>query len=75
MSNLKNNPDPCKQFACKLQTCLKDNVFQPSRCQEVIEELRQCCIKHRSIDSAVCDGINTTKPYDHMTVDYRKVLK
>ncbi|XP_025994516.1 cx9C motif-containing protein 4 isoform X2 [Solenopsis invicta] len=61
--------DPCKQIACKLQKCLKDNVYQPSRCQEVLEEIRQCCLKHSS-NSTVCDGINTSKPYEHNTVDY-----
>ncbi|XP_046751737.1 cx9C motif-containing protein 4 [Diprion similis] len=66
--------DPCKQFACKLQKCLKENVYQPARCEEVIEELRQCCIKH-STKSLVCDGIDTSKPYEHNTVDYRKTTK
>jgi len=50
-----------------------DNVFQPSRCQEVIEELRKCCLKHSSI-STVCDGINTSKPYKHNTVDYVSLI-
>lgn len=48
---------------------LADNVYQPSRCQEVLEELRKCCIKH-SANSTVCDGINTSKPYEHNTIDY-----
>ncbi|KAK0081099.1 hypothetical protein PV325_012794 [Microctonus aethiopoides] len=61
--------DPCKKYACQLQTCLRDNVYQPSRCEAVIEELRQCCIKH-SDRSLVCEGIDTTKPYEHKTVDY-----
>ncbi|XP_011345201.1 cx9C motif-containing protein 4 [Ooceraea biroi] len=74
MKNLKKDPDPCKEFACKLQKCLQDNVFQPSRCQGVIEELRQCCTK-RTTNSTVCDGINTTKPYNHNTVDYREAMK
>ena len=46
-----------------------DNVYQPSRCEEVLEEIRQCCIKHSAI-SVVCDGIDTSKPYEHNTVDY-----
>ncbi|XP_011693790.1 PREDICTED: cx9C motif-containing protein 4 [Wasmannia auropunctata] len=66
--------DPCKQLACKLQKCLKDNVYQPSRCQEVLEEIRKCCIKNSS-NSKVCDGIDTSKPYEHNTVDYRKVIR
>ncbi|XP_076620414.1 cx9C motif-containing protein 4 [Colletes latitarsis] len=62
--------DPCKKFACKLQQCLKDNVYQPSRCESVIEELRQCCILHKAT-STVCEGIDISKPYEHNTVDYK----
>ncbi|KYN38375.1 Mature T-cell proliferation 1 neighbor protein [Trachymyrmex septentrionalis] len=64
--------DPCKKIACKLQTCLQDNVFQPSRCQDVLEQIRKCCMKHS--DSAVCDGINILKPYEHNTVDYVSLI-
>ena len=46
-----------------------DNVYQPSRCEGVIEELRQCCVVHKEI-SLVCEGIDTSKKYDHKTVDY-----
>ncbi|XP_014206556.1 cx9C motif-containing protein 4 isoform X1 [Copidosoma floridanum] len=73
MSTVKS-ADPCKIFACKLQTCLKNNVYQPSKCEDVIEELRKCCIKHSSI-SLVCEGIDTSKPYEHNTVDYKETLK
>ncbi|XP_014474874.1 PREDICTED: cx9C motif-containing protein 4 [Dinoponera quadriceps] len=66
--------DPCKKFACKLQKCLNENIYQPSRCQEVIEELRICCRKY-SNQSTVCEGINITKPYEHKTIDFRKALK
>ncbi|XP_074102759.1 cx9C motif-containing protein 4 [Cotesia typhae] len=66
--------DPCKKYACKLQTCLKDNVYQPSRCETVIEELRQCCIKYFD-KSLVCEGIDISKPYEHKTVDYKSALK
>ncbi|XP_043476095.1 cx9C motif-containing protein 4 [Leptopilina heterotoma] len=66
--------DPCKKIACKLQTCLKENVYQPSRCEKIIEELRQCCMKHSS-HSLVCDGIDTNKPYEHNTVDYKTAIK
>ncbi|XP_015121774.1 uncharacterized protein LOC107044419 [Diachasma alloeum] len=64
-----NHTDVCKKFACKLQTCLKENMYQPARCEVVIEELRQCCIKY-SENSVVCDGIDVSKPYEHNTVDY-----
>lgn len=66
--------DPCKPFACKLQKCLQDNVYQPSRCESVIEEIRQCCIKHAA-ESISCSGIDTSKRYEHNTVDYRTALK
>ncbi|XP_012264256.2 cx9C motif-containing protein 4 [Athalia rosae] len=62
--------DPCKLFACKLQKCLKENVYQPARCQSVIEEIRQCCIIHAS-NSIVCSGIDTSQPYEHNTIDYQ----
>ncbi|KAF7996875.1 hypothetical protein HCN44_002521 [Aphidius gifuensis] len=65
--------DPCKKYACKLQTCLKDNVYQPSRCEKVIEELRQCCIINS--ESLVCEGIDKSKPYEHNTVDYNTTTK
>lgn len=71
---MSSGVDPCKVFACKLQTCLKNNIYQPSRCEGVIEELRQCCVKNSAI-SLVCEGIDTSKPYQHETVDYRKVKK
>ncbi|XP_011150355.1 cx9C motif-containing protein 4 isoform X1 [Harpegnathos saltator] len=66
--------DPCKQFACKLQKCLNDNIYQPSHCQSVIEELRICCKKHTR-DSLVCDGIDITRQYQHNTIDFRKALR
>ncbi|XP_015605674.1 cx9C motif-containing protein 4 [Cephus cinctus] len=66
--------DPCKPLACKLQKCLQDNVYQPSRCESVIEEIRQCCIKNSS-RSLVCDGIDTTKPYQHNTIDPATAIK
>ncbi|XP_014206557.1 cx9C motif-containing protein 4 isoform X2 [Copidosoma floridanum] len=65
MSTVKS-ADPCKIFAY--------NVYQPSKCEDVIEELRKCCIKHSSI-SLVCEGIDTSKPYEHNTVDYKETLK
>ncbi|XP_076177279.1 uncharacterized protein LOC143151740 isoform X3 [Ptiloglossa arizonensis] len=52
--------DPCKKFACKLQQCLN--------------EIRRCCIVHKSV-SKVCEGIDTSKKYEHKTVDYRTAQK
>jgi hypothetical protein len=46
-----------------------DNVYQPSKCEHIIEELRQCCIKNNA-DSVVCTGIDVSRPYEHSTVDY-----
>ncbi|XP_033214837.1 cx9C motif-containing protein 4 isoform X1 [Belonocnema kinseyi] len=67
--------DPCKQVACKLQQCLKENLYQPYHCGAILEDLRQCCIKHSSARFVVCQGIDTSKPYKHNTVDYRKATK
>ncbi|XP_076394219.1 uncharacterized protein LOC100881490 isoform X1 [Megachile rotundata] len=55
-------------------TFVIDNVYQPSRCESVIEEIRKCCMVHAAV-SIVCDGIDTSKPYEHNTVDYRKVQR
>ncbi|XP_034945476.1 cx9C motif-containing protein 4 [Chelonus insularis] len=69
-----NKTDPCKKYACQLQTCLKDNVYQPSRCTSVIENLRQCCRKHFE-HSLVCEGIDISQPYEHKTIDYKQAIK
>lgn len=69
------------EAACITYNCLyylfslffADNVYQPSRCGGVIEELRQCCIKNSAV-SLVCEGIDTSKPYEHNTVDYVSLL-
>lgn len=53
--------------------CILDNVFQPSRCQEVLDEIRKCCLKHSSV-STVCDGIDTSKRYEHNTIDYVSII-
>ncbi|XP_055692129.1 cx9C motif-containing protein 4 [Lutzomyia longipalpis] len=54
--------DPCKVNACKIQTCLKENNFQEDACLEVLEEMRQCCLKwHR--ESLCCSGIKLEKSY------------
>lgn len=52
--------DPCKQFACRIQTCLKENKFQEPSCQHAIEEMRECCRKWKE-KSYVCGGIDTSR--------------
>lgn len=37
--------DPCKKFACEWQYCLKKHDFREERCQNLIEQLRKCCIE------------------------------
>ncbi|KAK3912708.1 Cx9C motif-containing protein 4 [Frankliniella fusca] len=48
--------DPCKPFACAIQDCLKGHNFQESACEQVIENLRDCCRKWKD-KSLVCSGM------------------
>ncbi|KAG5672209.1 hypothetical protein PVAND_002353 [Polypedilum vanderplanki] len=59
----KKSFDPCKANACKIQTCLKENKYQEDNCLEVLEQMRQCCIKFKS-ESLCCEGIDITKTYN-----------
>jgi len=52
--------DPCKVNACKIQSCLSENKYQEDKCLEVLEDMRQCCIKWKSV-SLCCDGIDLEK--------------
>lgn len=52
---------------------ITENVYQPSRCENVLEDIRQCCMKHGA-HSIVCDGIDTSKPYEHNTIDYVSII-
>ncbi|GJP54216.1 hypothetical protein CLOM_g13314 [Closterium sp. NIES-68] len=35
----------CKPHACAIQSCLKKNEYQPSRCTSPIRRLHECCMK------------------------------
>lgn len=59
---MPRNKDPCKANACKIQACLQENHFQESACLEVLEEMRQCCLKWHEI-SLCCSGIKLEKSY------------
>lgn len=39
-----------------------ENKFIEERCYDVLEEMRQCCIKWKSV-SLCCEGIDINKPY------------
>ncbi|XP_037032446.1 cx9C motif-containing protein 4 [Bradysia coprophila] len=54
--------DPCKLNACKIQSCLTKNNYQESACLDVLEEMRQCCLKYHD-KSLCCSGIKLDKPY------------
>ncbi|XP_032596835.1 cx9C motif-containing protein 4 [Drosophila grimshawi] len=57
----KVSKDPCKLYACRIQSCLRENNYQEDRCTEVLEEMRICCLKwHKK--SLCCSGINLEEP-------------
>jgi hypothetical protein len=55
--------DPCKANACKIQACLKDNNYIEEKCLDVLEEMRQCCIKWKPV-SLCCEGIDIDKSHN-----------
>ncbi|XP_063072830.1 cx9C motif-containing protein 4 [Engraulis encrasicolus] len=48
--------DPCQRQACEIQKCLQANKYIESRCADVIEEMRKCCVIHTSEESVCCSG-------------------
>ncbi|XP_054736547.1 cx9C motif-containing protein 4 [Anastrepha obliqua] len=60
MSNTRK--DPCKKNACKIQACLSENNYQESKCLEVLEQMRLCCLKWHK-ESTCCSGINLERSY------------
>ncbi|BFG03647.1 cx9C motif-containing protein 4 [Drosophila madeirensis] len=54
--------DPCKANACRIQACLKENNYQENKCADVLEAMRQCCLKWHKV-SLCCSGIDLGKPY------------
>ncbi|KRF97477.1 cx9C motif-containing protein 4 [Drosophila tropicalis] len=54
--------DPCKVNACRIQKCLNENNYQEDKCVEVLEAMRQCCLKWHK-ESLCCSGIDLNKVY------------
>lgn len=40
-----------------------DNDYQEEACLEVLEDMRQCCLKFQQSNSLCCSGINLEKSY------------
>jgi hypothetical protein len=47
--------DPCKKFACAIQSCLEKNNYQEEKCKKQLENLLDCCRKNLE-NSFVCEG-------------------
>ncbi|XP_065078933.1 cx9C motif-containing protein 4 [Ochlerotatus camptorhynchus] len=54
--------DPCKSSACRIQTCLKEHKFDETKCYDVLEDMRQCCLKFHKV-SICCSGIKLERNY------------
>ncbi|XP_049294932.1 cx9C motif-containing protein 4 [Anopheles funestus] len=61
MSTSKSK-DPCKAAACKIQTCLREHSYDEVKCYDVIEDMRQCCLKWHKV-SLCCSGIQLDRDY------------
>ncbi|XP_006632717.1 cx9C motif-containing protein 4 [Lepisosteus oculatus] len=48
--------DPCQKQACEIQRCLQANKYIESKCEDVIEAMRQCCRFHAGEKSVCCSG-------------------
>lgn len=44
-------------------TFFLENQYQEDKCWEVLEEMRKCCIKWKSV-SLCCEGIDLDKTYN-----------
>lgn len=40
-----NKKDPCKKYACDLQFCLSRNNYNQDKCQDIINILKECCLR------------------------------
>ncbi|KAH8373746.1 hypothetical protein KR200_009182 [Drosophila serrata] len=54
--------DRCKPYACRIQDCLSKNNYQEDKCLDVLEDMRQCCLKWHKV-SVCCSGIDLEKSY------------
>uniref|UniRef100_A0A182MBU6 Cx9C motif-containing protein 4 n=1 Tax=Anopheles culicifacies TaxID=139723 RepID=A0A182MBU6_9DIPT len=61
MSKSKSK-DPCKAAACRIQTCLREHSYDEVKCYDVIEDMRQCCLKWHKV-SLCCSGIQLDRNY------------
>ena len=61
IEELKKKPDkePCQRFACAIQTCLKSNNYDETKCQKAIEDMKKCCDKLTTY-SYICQGKSMT---------------
>ncbi|XP_077283217.1 uncharacterized protein LOC143909188 [Arctopsyche grandis] len=60
----RGDSDPCKKAACRIQTCLRENNFQESKCADVLEAMRQCCLDWHQV-SVCCSGIKLDPPAEN----------
>ncbi|XP_035896970.1 uncharacterized protein LOC118505374 [Anopheles stephensi] len=58
----RKSKDPCKAAACKIQTCLREHSYDEVKCYDVIEDMRQCCLKWHKV-SLCCSGIQLDRDY------------
>lgn len=52
----KPDKEPCQKYACAIQSCLKANNYNESKCEEAIEAMRKCCAKLTTY-SFICQGM------------------
>ena len=57
----KRPKDPCQRQACAIQDCLKKHQFQEEKCQEVLQQMLECCKTVEKGSSYICLGM---KDYD-----------
>ncbi|GAU95894.1 hypothetical protein RvY_07429 [Ramazzottius varieornatus] len=50
--------DPCQAHACAIQTCLKQNNWQDSKCGKELQNLLDCCKKFQE-GSPMCVGMRS----------------
>ena len=55
----KPDKEPCQRFACAIQTCLKSNNYDETKCQKAIEDMKKCCDKLTTY-SYICQGKSMT---------------
>lgn len=44
--SLEPGKDPCKHFACELQYCLQRFNYNSKKCDHILENLRECCLRN-----------------------------